>query len=117
VVLGIGVLIPLYAAVRDSALGVSPLHIVASMVFIPGFVGAVIWGLHNWKAYDSLIQSSREHGIPRAILACCDGHWSDAEGLDETWRRNLHFHIVSQRVGVAILSSLGLLELLRVLLQ
>jgi hypothetical protein len=117
VVLAVGVLIPLYAAVRDSALGVSPLRIVASMVFVPGFVGAVIWGLHNWKTYDLLIQNSRLHGLSRVVLARCDGQWDDADNLDTAWRRNFHYHIESQRLGVAALATLGLLELLQVLLQ
>jgi hypothetical protein len=117
VVLAVGVLIPLYAAVRDSALGVSPLRIVASMVFVPGFVGAVIWGLHNWKTYDLLIQNSRSHGLSRVVLARCDGQWDDAHNLDTAWRRNFHYHIESQRLGVAALATLGLLELLQVLLQ
>jgi hypothetical protein len=118
VVLAIGLVIPVYAALRDSVLHVSPLYIVASMAFIPGFAGAVLWGLRNWTIYDDLIQRSRaEHGLPRVLLARAEGEWDEADTVDTAWRRRLHFHLQTQWTGVAALGALGLVELARVLLE
>jgi len=118
VVAGIGLGGPLYAAIRDSELHVPSLNVVASMVFIPGFISAVIWGLRNWKTYDKLIQQSREdEGLPRAALVRAGGSWSEANELDRNWRKQMHRHLEFQRVGVAGLMTLGLADLAIVLLR
>jgi hypothetical protein len=118
IVAAIGLGGPLYAAIRDSELHVASLNVVASMVFIPGFISAVIWGLRNWKSYDKLIQDAREEdGLPRAVLTRAGGNWGEADRLDRQWRESLHRHIEFQRAGIAGLMTLGLADLAIVLLR
>jgi hypothetical protein len=118
VVAAVGLGIPVYAAVRDSELHVSSLNVVASLVFMPGFISAVIWGLHNWREYDQLEQRSRsESGIPRVLLVRTDGDWSQADALDADRRARLHRHLESQRDGLIALMALGLAYLTTILLR
>ncbi len=118
VVAAVGLGIPVYAAVRDSELHVSSLNVVASLVFMPGFISAVIWGLHNWRAHDQLVQHARSrNGIPRVLLKRSDGDWLQADSFDTELRMRLHRHLESQRDGLLMLMALGLAFLTTVLLR
>jgi hypothetical protein len=54
IVLVIGVFIPLYAATRDHSLHTGSLNVIASMVFLPGLISAVVWvcgtGRHSMRS-------------------------------------------------------------------
>jgi hypothetical protein len=118
VVAAIGLGIPVYAAVRDSELHVSSLNVVASLVFMPGFVSAVVWGLHNWRVYDQLVQHARiDYGLPKVLLARADGDWRQADACDIERRGRLHRHLESQRDGLILLMALGLVYLTTTLLR
>jgi hypothetical protein len=112
VVVSVGVVLPVYAAMRASDLHVPPLTIVASLVFLPGFVGAVIRGLRNWQRLEQVLEPARaEFGIPRVILRRADGSWPAADEIDGRRRAALAKHLHLQIFGVGALMAVGLLAL------
>ena len=118
VVAGVGLSIPAYAAVRDSNLHVPPLSIIASLVFMPGFVAAVVWGLKNWQHLEQLQRPAREEfGISRILLRRADGDWAAADALDKRRKTVLTRHLEFQIAGVAALLALGMLTLAAALLR
>jgi hypothetical protein len=85
---------------------------------MPGFVSAVVWGLHNWRVYDQLVQQARiDYGLPRILLARADGDWRQADARDIERRGRLHRHLESQRDGLILLMALGLIYLTTTLLR
>jgi hypothetical protein len=54
IVFFIGEAIPLYAATRDQELHASSLNVIAAMVFLPGLISAVFWGMRNWREWERI---------------------------------------------------------------
>jgi hypothetical protein len=102
----IGLVIPLYAVGREQTLHASSLNVLASMVFIPGLVTAVLWGMKNNVNYQ---QDVKNHaGIPRAVLEYTGGRWKKAEAKERRRRRRLVRHIVFQNYAIGVILTLGL---------
>lgn len=116
-VVTIGIVIPLYAASRDYALHAATLNVVASMVFLPGLITGVVWGLRNWRVFDRAALSASASGVPMAVLERAEFDRADAERLEATRSDHLHRHLVWMRSSVIALMGLGLGYLVFVLLR
>ena len=112
----IGVAIPLYAASRDAALEESSLSVVASLVFLPGLINAVVWGVHNWARVEREMQTLA-HRIPRAVIDVEAGNWHAARDRETARKRLLLRHLRAQRIGVLSLLAVGLSYLGAVLIE
>lgn len=108
IVLVIGVVIPLYAASRDRTLHATSLSVVAAMVFLPGLISAVVWGLRNWQTLDDLTARTRQFGVPITVLQRAGGDWATAKDLDDQRVTRLHQHLIFLRDCVLVLMTLGL---------
>jgi hypothetical protein len=113
----IGVGLPLYAATRDQALHASSLNVVASMVFLPGLISAIFWGLHNWHNWEELNAQASRTGISRPILALADDDWDQAKALDARRAKRFLFHVRLNRYSMIALMACGLAYLADVLLR
>lgn len=117
IVLLIGVGLPLYAATRDQELHASSLSVIAAMVFLPGLISAIFWGLHNWRLWEDLnVQASRT-GISRPILALADHDWQQAKALDARRAKRFLIHLRLNRYAMIALMACGLTYLTDVLLR
>jgi hypothetical protein len=116
-VLTIGVVIPLYAATRDHSLHGTSLNVIASMVFLPGLISAVVWGVRNWRTYDEITQTASQRGVSLVALERAGGNWQLAHELDDLRVRRLHLHLTCHRGSVVALMAVGLGYLAIVLLQ
>jgi hypothetical protein len=109
--------IPLYAATRDLALQRSTLSVIASMVFLPGLLTAVLWGVRNTRAIDELTQrAAKQDSLPFTLIQRTDGDWSAAQALDRQRVEALHHHWTLQRYSTLTLMTIGLMYLALVLL-
>lgn len=117
VVFLVGLGIPLYAATRDQELHASSLNVVASMVFLPGLLGAIFWGLHNWRPWEELNVEASRTKISRPILALADNDCKQAKSLDGQRTRRLVAHLRLNRYSMIALMVCGLAYLTDVLLQ
>jgi hypothetical protein len=116
VVFLIGVGLPLYAATRDQALHASSLNVVASMVFLPGLLSAIFWGLHNWRDWEQLNETASEHGVAWPIYTLSDGNWQKAKQLDERRAKRFRTQLRLNRYSMLMLMPCGLSYLVYVLL-
>jgi hypothetical protein len=107
IVFVIGVTIPLYAVTRDQALHASSLSVVASMVFLPGLIGGIVWGLGNWTRAEKTARSAPEGSVPWVLLVRAWGDWTKAEDADRDRLDRLSQHFRFQRFGVVALTALG----------
>jgi hypothetical protein len=108
VVAGAGLSILAYVALRDKQLHLPLLNGLAYLVFVPGVVGTVWWGLKNWQALDELqAPARRDHGISRVLLRRTAGSWAAADTLDADRAALLHRHLWLQICGVGGLMALG----------
>jgi hypothetical protein len=112
----IGVALPLYAATRDQALHASSLNVVASMVFLPGLLSAVFWGLHNWREWEHLNENASKRGVAWPIYTLCDDDWEEAKKVDACRAKRLRAQLRLNRYSVLILVACGLSYLVAVLL-
>jgi hypothetical protein len=113
----IGVGLPLYAATRDQELHASSLNVVASMVFLPGLISAIFWGLRNWRNWEELnVQASRK-GVARPTLALTDDDWQQARALDARRAKRFRVHMRLNRYSMIALMACGLAYLADVLLR
>jgi hypothetical protein len=117
VVFLIGVGLPLYAATRDQELHASSLNVVASMVFLPGLISAIFWGLHNWHTWEDLNEQASRTGISRPVLALEDDDWDEAKALDERRVKRFILHVRLNRYSLIALMACGLTYLADVLLR
>lgn len=117
VVLLIGVALPLYAATRDQELHASSLSVIASMVFLPGLISALFWGMHSWRIWEELNAEASRTGISRPILALVDNDWQQAEILDAQRAKRFLTHLRLNRYSVLALMACGLTYLAEVLLR
>jgi hypothetical protein len=117
VVLLIGVGMPLYAATRDQELHASSLNVVASVVFLPGLISAVFWGLHNWQTWAELNREASKTGVARPLLDMAGNDWNAARALEAEHARRYAWHMRLNRYSILALMACGLLYLTDVLLQ
>jgi hypothetical protein len=117
VVFLIGVALPLYAATRDQELHASSLSVIASMVFLPGLISAIFWGLQSWRIWEDLNDKASQTGISRPILELSDDDWPQAEALDARRAKRFQTHLRLNRYSVIALMACGLTYLADVLLQ
>jgi hypothetical protein len=121
VVFGVDVLIcvmlPVFAAARDQQLHGAALKVVASLLFLPGLLTAVIWGMENLRAVDRLTRESAKNGLPTTLLLRAGGNWNKAAALDRSRVRSLHHHWTLQWYGGATLMLVGLSYLALTLLR
>jgi hypothetical protein len=117
VVLLIGVGMPLYAATRDQELHASSLNVVASMVFLPGLISAVFWGLHNWQIWADLNRQASKTGVARPLLEMAAHDWDKARALEAKRAARSAWHMHLNRYSMLALLACGLLYLTDVLLQ
>lgn len=115
-VFAIGIVVPLYAASRDSSLHVTSLNVIAAMVFLPGLIAAVIWGLRNWSKLAQLTRDAHSVGLPAIVFHQAGGSWVGARVLEERRLHDLQAHLTYLRVCVVALMALGLGHLTVVLL-
>jgi hypothetical protein len=109
VVVGAGLSIPVYVALRYAQLHPSQLNGLASLLFLPGFAWTVWWGLNNWKVLDDMQEPARrDHGISRVLLRRTEGSWAAADALDARRKTILHYHLRFQIGGVGALMALGI---------
>jgi len=112
----VGVAIPLYAASRDLELRGSSLSVVASLVFLPGLINAVVWGVQNWVRAGREVRALAGR-IPRAVLDTTGGDWVAACQRESERKALLLRHFNLQRVGVIALMVVGLSYLAGVLIE
>lgn len=113
----IGVGLPLYAATRDQQLHAASLNVVASMVFLPGLISAIFWGLHNWHNWEELNMQASSNGIARPILALADDDWQQAKALDARRAKRFRAHVRLNRYSMIALMACGLAYLADILLR
>jgi hypothetical protein len=113
----IGVGLPLYAATRDQELHASSLNVVASMVFLPGLISAIFWGLHNWHNWEELNAQASRTRISRPILTLADNDWDQAKALDARRTKRFLVHVRLNRYSMVALMACGLAYLAEVLLR
>ncbi|MFL5901087.1 MAG: hypothetical protein ACJ75S_07810 [Solirubrobacterales bacterium] len=117
VVFLIGIALPLYAATRDQELHASSLSVIASMVFLPGLISAMFWGLHSWRIWEDLNAKASRTGVSRPIFALADNDWNEAEIIDARRAKRFQNHLRLNRYSVIALMACGLTYLAEVLLQ
>jgi hypothetical protein len=118
IVFVIGVGLPLYAATRDEEVHASSLNVIASMVFLPGLISAIFWGLGSWKNWEKLnVGATQRGGISRPIFALADNDWEEAKSLDAIRSKRFLIHLRLNRYAMIALMACGLVYLAEVLLS
>jgi hypothetical protein len=118
IVFVIGVGLPLYAATRDQEVHASSLHVVASMVFLPGLISAIFWGLGSWKNWENInVGATQRGGVSRPIFALADDDWEEAKSLDAIRSKRFLVHLRLNRYAMIALMACGLVYLAEVLLS
>lgn len=104
----ITVTVPLYAVSRDQALDAPSLNVVASMVFLPGLISGVLWGLRNWQVYGDDMKKGRDEGGVPEVLWRREGSFELARPVDGDRLNVLQRHLLRQRRLVLALMMTGL---------